>query len=128
MSVLTASLRHWPRRRWVAMIVFLPAMALLFGRWAGATAGPLTWWRPPVLVGTTILAGLIFASYLPAPGSGRLLEIGCSPCAVAAVAAVGFALMIRASAPADGALAGLSLMVLAAGLAQRLKDARTCAT
>jgi hypothetical protein len=105
-------------------------MTLVFG-WAGGAwtpdiAHPL--WTWPVAVGSGLLGSVIVASYLPAPGSGRLIEVGCSPCAVFAAAAVVISVVLRSGAPASGPRAALCVVLLAAGLRQRLADSTQCPT
>lgn len=127
MGSVLATVRNWPRRRWLAFAVFAPAMGALFAGPGGALAnGAATGWDIPALLITAILAGAILASYVPAPGSRRLLEVGCSPCAVVAAASVIFAFMIRSSSPGEGTMAAFSILVLLAGLGQRLNDAQSC--
>ncbi len=119
-------LLEWPRRRWVTAAVALPGLTLAFG-FAGHRAGvALPAWTWPVAVGLAVVGALIVASYVPAPGTGVRLEVGCTPCAVVAAGAVVMALIFRSGAPADPARALLGAAVLALGLHQRLTDPDRC--
>lgn len=124
MRSLTGALRQWPRRRWITAALIAPALAGLLL----ATGRGTAWWGWPVLVFVAGLAALVLSSYLPAPGSRRLLEIGCSPCAVVAAGAVVVAVLVRAGAPDNPATAVIATLVLLAAVRQRLADAVACPT
>lgn len=113
----------WPRRRWIAAAVLVLPLGGVFG-----SVGPLwsLWWAAPAALASGGLAAVIFASYLPLPGAGRRLDLGCSPCAAMAAASVVGALILRASVPLEGGMALVSLMMMGFGLAQRLANT-TCA-
>jgi hypothetical protein len=93
-----------------------------------AFIGPThAWWGWPSLLLTTALAPLILASYLPGPGSRRLIDVGCSPCAALAGGAVLFAVLVRMGNPDSLIMAGIAALALVAALRQRLLDATACA-
>jgi len=113
-------------RRIVAAAVLSPLLFVLLisvaGGWApGATLG----WT--VLVALMALAGAAtLASYLPRPGAGRKLEIGCTPCAAVAALSVLGAAAVLSTAPYDVSTAVLALVVVGFGLTQRLTNPSTC--
>ncbi len=123
MGGLTSSLRQWPRRRWVAAALTTPVLAGLLL----ATGRGSAWWGWPSVLLVAVPAALVLASYLPVPGSGRLLEIGCSPCAVVAAGAVAVAILARVGAPNNPASAVIATLVLLAAVRQRLADSVACA-
>lgn len=123
------AIRSWPTRRWVVVAVLLLPATVLFG-WVGGAGDPTLIhpaWSWPVATGYGLVSSLILASYVPAPGSGRRIEVGCSPCAVMAAVAVLAAILLRSADPTSGLRAALCGVVLLAGLRQRLADASSCA-
>lgn len=85
-ALVSAGLRAWPRRRWLLAAAALPVLVLVF---AAVGTGPLTaatsaWWIWPWLILNGTLASIVVASYLAPPGTGKIIEVGCSPCAAAA--------------------------------------------
>ncbi|MBT8225631.1 MAG: hypothetical protein HKP61_04945 [Dactylosporangium sp.] len=118
----------WPRRRWAAVAVLIPVTTTAF-LWAGLRLPPETaypFWGWPVAALAGVLAGLTLSSYLPGPGTGHLIHVGCSPCALASAASVVFALVLRWTSPASAGLAAISIAVLALGLQRRLSDEASC--
>jgi hypothetical protein len=73
-----------------------------------------------------ILAALILASYVPSRGSGRLIEVGCSPCAVVAALAILGSFLVRNDTPFDSGRAWVAVALLVFGLVQRLADNQAC--
>lgn len=72
-------LRSWSRRRWAAAAGASVLTALLIGLPTDVIPNPVfgrpvevTWWSLPVLVITSVLAGLLFATYVrdTVPGAG----------------------------------------------------------
>lgn len=127
---MKVTLRSWPRRRWLAAAVALPVMIALFGLTgqAGSVHGGTPWWIWPWLIVTGFLAAVALATYLAPPGAGKLIEVGCSPCAAAAAIAVAGAVVLHASAPVSPFMATMAVALTALALRQRLADARTCST
>jgi hypothetical protein len=119
-----AGLRAWPRRRWLSAVALVVPLGMAYGSVGAATP---VWWSTSVTGASAVLAALVLASYVPLPGAGIRLDVGCSPCAVMAAATVLGSLVLRATAPLDGGLALVSLMVLAFGLVQRGSAATGCA-
>lgn len=118
-----SALSGWPRRRWVAAGVLAAPLSLAYGSLPGqlTSAG---WAVADVVSG--LLAAVVLASYVPAPGSGRVLEVGCSPCAVMAAATVFGSLLLRSTSPLDAGIAVVATALLGFGLLQRLTDVATC--
>jgi hypothetical protein len=99
-------------------------MALLVAVAGGTTSPP----------GRVALVGLIalvcattLATYLPRPGTGLRLDVGCTPCASVAAISVLIAAAVLSTAPHDVPSAIVALGVAAFGLRQRLTDPSTCA-
>jgi len=126
-TVFANAAGSWPLRRIVAVAVLSPLLFVLLisvaGGWAsGATLG----WT--VLVALMALAGAAtLATYLPRPGAGRTLEIGCTPCAAVAALSVLGAAAVLSTTPHDVSTAFLALAVVGFGLTQRLTNPSTCA-
>lgn len=121
MRPLVQVLRMWPVRRWVGAAVLTGPLAA--GYAAVTEPGSGTWGAVGVAV-ASCLAALVLASYLPAAGSGRWLEVGCSPCAIVAAGTVVGSFVLRANVVDGAGTLGLALLMF--GLAQRLTDARSC--
>lgn len=120
-------LRTWPRRRWVAAAVAFPVLAVVFAVLGGGLATTASaWWIWPWLILTSALASVVLASYLARPGTGKAIEVGCSPCAAAAGVALVAALMAHAAAPASPFMAVVATGLTAFALRQRLTDASSC--
>jgi hypothetical protein len=114
----------WPLRRLVAVAVVAPVLTALLMAVAGESVTPPGW---------TVLAGLValtaaatLATYLPRPGSGARLDVGCTPCASVAALTVPIAVVVLNMSSHDVASAILALGVAVFGLRQRLTDPSTC--
>ena len=141
-----ATLRRWPARRWLVaalwalatvLVVGVPTVLVptpVFGR-----AVPVTWWAWPALVVTSVLAGLVAATYVrdaqaPADVSRRgllgtfltYLAVGCPVCNKVALLALGYAGALQWFAPVQPllAIAGIGLLVYA--LRARLAGEQAC--
>jgi hypothetical protein len=99
----------------------------LIGVYGSAGASWALWWTVPAAVLCAVIAAVVLASYVPKPGSGRRLEVGCSPCAVMGGATIVGSLLMRSTAPLDPGIAVVAVMMLLFGLVQRLKDTASCA-
>ncbi len=142
-----SSVVSWPRRRWgVVAVASIATVALVglstamipnpvFGR-----AVPTTWWAWPALVVTSVLGGLLAATYVRAPNgpgsasrtglAGGLLgyfAVGCPVCNKLALLALGYSGALTWFAPVQPllAVAGVGLLVYA--LRARLKGEVACA-
>jgi hypothetical protein len=116
-----------PPRRLVVVAVLAPALMAFLAAVAGKTdAAPTAGWT--TLVGLVALASATtLATYLPRPGAGLRLDVGCTPCASAAALSVVFAAVVLNSTPHDVPTAIVALGVAVFGARQRLTDASTCA-
>ena len=115
--------RSWPRRRWVTAAFLTPPLAALYV----SAGGRDLWWAWPLAAVSGAVAALIFASYVPFPGSRSVVEIGCSPCAAVAGATVLGSLLLRSTAPRDLGIAIVAVVMLGFGLVQRLDAGTGCA-
>jgi hypothetical protein len=120
------ALEAWPLRRRMAVAVVAPLLLVLMvaasGGWAVVTSPG--WTALVALVAVACAATL--ATYIPRPGTGRRLELGCSPCAVVAALSVLVSFGVLNSAPHDVSTALLALGISAIGLVQRMKNPSTC--
>lgn len=103
---------------------------VLFALLVSAAGG----WEPGLAPGWTALVALValggaatLASYLPRPGYGRRLDVGCTPCAAVAALSVLGAAVVLSTAPYDMSTAALALVIVGFGLTQRLTSPSTCA-
>ena len=144
------ALRLWSSRRWVAaaaatvvtaLVVAVPTAMVptpVFGREI-----PTTWWAWPVLALTSVLSGLLFATYVREPGAaaattasidrrgavGGLLTffaVGCPVCNKLALVALGYAGALRWFAPVQPFLAVGGIVLLAWALRARLRGQLSC--
>lgn len=149
-SRMLDALRPWSRRRWLAaaassvvtaLVVALPTAMIptpVFGREI-----PTTWWAWPVLAVTSVLSGLLFATYVREPGTERpssatidrrgaaggllaFFAVGCPVCNKLALIALGYAGALQWFAPVQPflAVAGVGLLVWA--LRARLRGQLAC--
>ena len=150
-SPVLDALRLWTRRRWLAAAVAAIATAAVialptamvptpvFGR-----AVPTTWWAWPVLAVTSLLSGLLFATYVREPGdeqpasatvdrrgaAGGLLAffaVGCPVCNKLALVALGYTGALRWFAPVQPFLAVAGVALLAWAVRARLAGQLACA-
>lgn len=116
---------RWPVRRRVGVAVLFPALMAVLVAVAGGTTSP------PGRVALVDLIALVcattLATYLPLPGTGLRLDVGCTPCASVAAISVLIAAAVLSTAPHDVPSAIVALGVAAFGLRQRLTDPSTCA-
>ena len=116
----------WPLRRRVVVALITPVffglMVAASGGWAPATSPG---WTAPVAAAALACAATL-STYLPGPGAGLRLDLGCTPCAAVAAVTVLAAFGLLSSAPHDVSTEVLALGVSAFGLVQRLKNPSTC--
>lgn len=119
-------LAAWPLRRRMAVVVLAPVLFALMvaasGGWVLATSPG--WTALVVLIAVSCAATL--ATYLPHPGTGLSIDVGCTPCAALAAVSVLAAFIVLSSAPHDVSTAVLALGISAFGLMQRLNNPSTC--
>ncbi len=149
MSSYAAQLRAWPRRRWqvaagtavlYTLLVAIPTDLVdtpLFWREV-----PPTWWAWPALLASSVLAGLLTASYVaggPVPGAeerprrgglvGGVLTyfaVGCPVCNKLVLLALGSAGAITWFEPFQPVLQVAALAVLLWALRTRLRGEIAC--
>ncbi|WP_249011815.1 hypothetical protein [Conexibacter sp. DBS9H8] len=144
-------LRMWPGVRWTwatggtmvaAVLIGVPTRIVptpLFGRMT-----PVTWWDYPVWAVSSVLSGMLAASYVrcpagavPVPGplkgkrnvAAMLLSgfaVGCPICNKVVVGLIGVSGALNYWAPLQPLLGVLSVMLLAFGLAVRLRGEVSC--
>lgn len=125
---MSAGLRQWPRRRWLSAAAAFPLLVFLFATagTGGLAAAAASWWVWPWLILNSALASVVVASYLALPGTKKIIDAGCSPCAAVAGLALVAALMVHSSAPASPVMAVAASALTAFALRQRLADAGSC--
>ena len=138
-------MRNWRQRQWLTAVVGAVAVAFAVGLPTDVIPNPLfgrpvdvTWWSYPSLAVTSLLGGLLLATYVAQPQpvkherrgiSGGLLgffAIGCPVCNKLVVIALGTSGALDWFAPTQPILAVLSMVLLALALRQRLNSADSC--
>jgi len=131
------TLLTWPKKRWAVMVMTSLITALLIGIPTAIIPTPIfgrvvavTSWSVPVLIATSILTGLLFASYVKTQETNQeerslkvgsfgsflsFLAVGCPVCNKVALIALGSSGAIRIFAPMQPyfALAGIALLFYA---------------
>ena len=140
------ALARWPRRRWVAaglatistvLLVGIPTVLVptpVFGREVAVTG-----WAWPALIVTSVLAGLVAATYVRtvrAPddvsraglvgGFLTYLAVGCPVCNKIALLALGYTGALHWFAPVQPFLAVAGIALLAHALQRRLEGEVSC--
>jgi hypothetical protein len=142
-----SQLATWPARRWAATLIAGVAVALAIGIPTGVVPTslyhrmtPVTWWDYPVWAATAVLAGLTAATYVSVQGRQRsraggggiggsllaVFAVGCPICNKLVVALLGVTGALNYFGPLQPALGVLSIALLAAGLAVRLRGETAC--
>lgn len=146
-SVL-AELRSWPARRWwfaagiaVATVVVVAVVTAMIPTPWFMRDVPTTDWAWPVLIVSSVLAGLVAATYVArkdgstkeragAMGvSGAIVTffaVGCPVCNKLVLLALGYAGALQFFEPLQPYLAGGSIVLLVAALVQRVRRERSC--
>ena len=138
-------MRTWSQRQWVTALVGMLAVGLAVGLPTDVIPNPVfgrpvdvTWWSYPSLIITSLLGGLLLATYVadqqPAVNerkgiAGGLLgffAIGCPVCNKLVVIALGTSGALDWFAPTQPILAIASMALLAVALRQRLQGAAVC--
>jgi hypothetical protein len=119
-------LAAWPLRRRMALVVLAPVLLALMvmasGGWALATSPGWT----AVVVLIALSCATTLATYLPHPGTGLKVDVGCTPCAAVAAVSVLGAFFVLSSAPHDVSTVVMALGISVFGLVQRLNNPSTC--
>lgn len=140
----------WPLRRWLLGSAFAVGYAVLVGvptdlidtPWFWREIPP-TWWAWPALIVSSVLAGLLTATYVATPGQGSSDEsstgrgmvggvltffaVGCPVCNKLVLLALGTSGAISWFEPLQPALQMLAIGLLAWALHARLRNERSCA-
>lgn len=138
----------WSKKRWVVAVgssiltglfISLPTAIIktpIFGREIEVTP-----WSVPVVIATSILSGMLFATYikmeqsidedrsLKVGGAGALfsfLAVGCPVCNKLALIALGYSGAIQYFAPVQPYLAAAGILLLAYALRKRLIGESLC--
>ena len=138
-------MRNWRQRQWLTAVIGAVAVAFAVGLPTDVIPNPLfgrpvdvTWWSYPSLAVTSLLGGLLLATYVAQPQpvtherrgiAGGLLgffAIGCPVCNKLVVIALGTSGALDWFAPTQPILAVLSMVLLALALRQRLNSADSC--
>ncbi|TQM62123.1 hypothetical protein [Humibacillus xanthopallidus] len=125
-GVVSSPPGRWPARRVWSGVGLLAALVLLVAAGPGwaFTTQPL--WSVLTL-GALAAASVALATFVPLPGEGLHVHLGCGPCAaVGGLAAVGSAWLALTSA-LDAGTASLALALAGFGLARRVTEPQTCA-
>lgn len=137
---------EWPWRRWAVAVLGLAVTALVVGIPTGIIGTPIytrmtpvLWWNYPVWALTSVLSGLIFATYVRTRDTSNrprqvglggsvlsLLAVGCPVCNKVVVMFVGVSGAMSLWAPLQPVLALASLLLLGWALRQRLRGERAC--
>lgn len=142
-----AELRTWPLRRWLfaastaVLTVFVVAIPtdLIPNPWFSREIPP-TAWAWPVLIITSILAGLVGATYVARKDTGAtkagavgmtgamvtFFAVGCPVCNKLVLLALGYAGALQFFEPLQPYLAGGSILLLGIALVLRIRRERSC--
>jgi len=144
-----ASVRAWPRRRWLVAIVASVLTGLLMGVPTGIVRTsfytrmtPVTWWDYPVWAASALLVGLTAATYVRIGGAASsatdrrprtigatvltTFAVGCPICNKVVVAVLGVSGALSYWAPIQPLLGALSVGLLLTGLVLRLRGSVAC--
>ncbi len=140
------TLAGWTPRRWLAAVAGMVAAALIVGVPADIVPTslfermtPVLWWNYPIWVVSSILSGLVLATYVrtdtaPAAPSTMgvganllsLLAVGCPVCNKLIVVALGTAGALTIWAPVQPVIGLASLILLGWALFKRLTAEQKC--
>ena len=147
------SLRTWGRRRWLAAAAATVVSLLVLGLPSDLVPNPVfgrqidaPWWNWPVLLVTSVLSGLLFATYVRVsatqpeedpladkPGrrglAGGVLTffaVGCPVCNKIVLLALGYAGALRWFEPVQPFLAVIAVGLLGWALRARLRGEVVC--
>ncbi|MET9955405.1 hypothetical protein ABZ135_28200 [Streptomyces sp. NPDC006339] len=144
----------WPLRRWAVAMAVALLTAIVIGVPTGVVPSPLytrmtpvLWWNYPVWITSSVLEGLLVATYIrvgPRPADERAPEnrpvtaralgagllsafaVGCPICNKLVVLAIGVSGALSFWAPLQPVLALASMSLLLYALIRRLRTAENC--
>jgi hypothetical protein len=141
-------LRAWPARRWGAALLATGAYVLLIGIPTDLIDTPVfsreippTWWSWPALLLSSVLAGLLTATYVRTPDDAQpdrasrqgmagglltLFAVGCPVCNKLVLVALGSAGAMTWFEPVQPVLQVLAVAILVWALQLRLRNATSC--
>jgi hypothetical protein len=141
------AMRSWSWSQWIAAVVGAVVVSAVLGVPTGLIATPFytrmtpaPTWGYVVWVATSVLSGLLIATYVRRPAAARsptrvgvaanvgsMLAVGCPACNKLVVAAVGMGGALNLWAPLQPIVAAVSLVLLGWALRRRLTLPATCA-
>lgn len=144
-------MRTWTPRQWAvaagvavlsALVIGIPTGVVPSGLYTRMT--PVLWWNYPAWAGSSVLMGLLAATYAGGPGARTrtaqpprtaralaagvlsVFAVGCPVCNKLVVLALGMSGATSYWAPAQPVLAAASIALLGHALARRLRTAEAC--
>lgn len=141
------TIEDWPARRWIVALFGMVLTAFVIGIPTGIVQNsfyhrmtPVLWWNYPVWAASSVLCGLILATYVKTPftqdsaprlGIGgsvlTFLAVGCPICNKVVVMAIGVTGALNVWAPVQPLLGVISVGLLLWALRRRLIGERFCA-
>lgn len=147
-SILLSQFRRWPRRRWTVaaataaltyLVIAIPTDLIdtpLFAREV-----PPTWWSQPTLIISSLLSGLLIATYIAAPSPDdqtgtktgsvgafvTFFAVGCPVCNKIVLIALGSAGAMQYFEPIQPLLAVASVALLSWAIHRRVRQENRCA-
>lgn len=141
-----AAVRHWSVVRWAVAVVVSALTALFIGIPTGIVRTgfytrmtPVLWWNYPIFAVSSILTGLVAATYIRSAASSgaeakfassagflSLLAVGCPICNKLVVLAVGATGAMNLWAPVQPVLGVLSLALLVWAFTRRIRGELSC--
>lgn len=116
---------RWPARRLLSAAVLFMVLVIAVQVLVGWQPGAAPTWSALTL-GTLGLASLALSTFIPLPGHGAALDIGCTPCAAAGGMLAVAGSWLAASSAYAGGTAALGLALAGAALARRVTEPVTC--
>jgi hypothetical protein len=145
------ALAAWSRRRWTSAVVATVTTILVLGIPTDLISNPIfdrkveaPWWTWPALLITSLLSGLLFATYVKEPG-GALAEVdrdgkrgiaggvltffavGCPVCNKVVILALGYAGALKWFEPVQPLLGAVAIGLLVWAVRARLRGQLACA-
>ncbi len=145
------ALGAWSRRRWASAAVATVATILVLGLPTDLIPNPVfarqveaPWWTWPALLVTSVLSGLLFATYVREPGGGHVevdadgkrgiagglltfFAVGCPVCNKLVILALGYAGALKWFEPVQPFLGAVAIGLLVWALRARLRGQLACA-
>ncbi len=116
---------RWPQRRLLSAVGIFAALALGVQLVAGWDPVSAPAWSA-LTFGVIVLASLALATFVPLPGQGGGLDIGCTPCAAAGGMLALAGSWLAASSAYDAGTASLGLALAGAAFVRRVTEPVTC--